>query len=106
MTDVALRPVQFQRLSDFPGVNESPAISPDGRMVAFVGVAAGRRHLFTLLLSGGTPLQITRDDADHDHPRWTPDSSALLYDTPAASSSRVTAVPQGERKRRQASAEV
>jgi serine/threonine protein kinase/tricorn protease-like protein len=86
VTDVAPRPVQFQRLSDFPGVNESPAISPDGRMVAFVGVAAGRRHLFTLLLSGGTPLQITRDDADHDHPRWTPDSSALLYHTPAGGS--------------------
>ena len=86
VTDVAPRTVQFQRLSDFPGVNESPAISPDGRMVAFVAVITGRRQLFTLLLSGGTPLQITRDDCDHDHPRWTPDSGALLYHTPAEGS--------------------
>jgi serine/threonine protein kinase len=86
VTDVAPRPVLFQRLSDFPGVNESPSISPDGRMVAFVAVVGRRRHLFTLLLSGGTPLQITRDDCDHNHPRWAPDSSALLYHTPAAGS--------------------
>jgi serine/threonine protein kinase/sugar lactone lactonase YvrE len=86
VAEAAPRNVHFQRLSDFPGVNESPAISPDGRMVAFVAVANGRRQLFTLLLSGGTPLQITRDDADHDHPRWAPDSSALLYHTPAEDS--------------------
>jgi len=84
--DIAPRTVQFQRLSDFTGVNEAPAISPDGRMVAFVSVANGRRHLFTLLLSGGTPLQLTRDDCDHEHPRWTPDSGALLYHTPAEGS--------------------
>ena len=86
VTGVAPRTVHFQRLSDFPGVNESPSISPDGRMVAFVAAAAGRRHLFTVLLSGGTPLQITRDECDHEHPRWTPDSSALLYYTPAEGS--------------------
>ena len=84
--DVTPRLVHFQRLSDFPGVNEAPAISPDGRMVAFVSVAKGRRQLFTLLLAGGTPLQITRDDCDHEHPRWTPDSGALLYHTPAEGS--------------------
>jgi Tol biopolymer transport system component len=85
-TGAAPRGVHFQRLSDFPGVNEAPSISPDGRMVAFVAVVGGRRHLFTLLLSGGTPLQITHDDCDHDDPRWTPDSGALLYHTPAQGS--------------------
>jgi eukaryotic-like serine/threonine-protein kinase len=74
--------VRFQRLTDLPGMNEAPAISPDGRMVAFVAMAGGRRHLFTLLLSGGTPLQITRGDGHHDHPRWAPDSSAILYYAP------------------------
>ena len=32
---------------------------------------------------GGHALQITHDDVDHDHPRWTPDSSAIVYFTPA-----------------------
>ena len=38
---VAAREVQFSRLTDFVGHEESPAISPDGKMVAFV--ATGRR---------------------------------------------------------------
>jgi Tol biopolymer transport system component len=74
--------VHFHRLTDHVGVNESPAISPDGRMVAFVAMAGGRRQIWVQLVAGGAPLQITRDDADHTGPRWFPDSSALIYYTP------------------------
>jgi serine/threonine protein kinase/sugar lactone lactonase YvrE len=76
------RNVEFQRLTDEVGINESPAISPDGKMVAFVAVADGRRQIWIRLLNGGAPLQVTRDDSDHLHPRWTPDSSALIYYAP------------------------
>ena len=31
------------------------------------------------LLAGGTPLQVTQDNADHQYPRWSPDSSWLIY---------------------------
>jgi serine/threonine protein kinase/WD40 repeat protein len=74
--------VDFQRLTDEVGINESPAISPDGKMVAFVAAADGRQHVWVRLLTGGAPLQITRDDADHLYPRWAPDSSSLIYYTP------------------------
>ena len=60
----------------------SPAVSPDGKMVAFVAVTGGRRQIWVRLLAGGAPLQVTRDDADHDEPRWMPDSSALVYHVP------------------------
>ena len=80
----APRSVLFQRLTDAAGLNESPAISPDGKMVAFVSAVAGRRQVFVLLLAGGVPLQITRDDVDHEQPRWAPDSSTLIYYTPPA----------------------
>jgi serine/threonine protein kinase len=77
------RPVEFQRLTDDVGINESPAISPDGKMVAFVAVANGRRQIWIRLLTGGTPLQVTRDDADHQQPRWAPDSSTLIFHRPS-----------------------
>ncbi len=80
---VAARSIRFERLTDAIGINESPAISPDGKMVAFVARAAGRRHIWIRMLAGGAPLQVTRDDVDHEQPRWTPDSSALLYYAPA-----------------------
>ena len=37
----ATRPVQLQRLTDLVGLEEAPALSPDGRTVAFVAVAGG-----------------------------------------------------------------
>ena len=66
-----VRPVEF-RLTDRAGMNEFPAISPDGKMVAYVAVANGHRRIWVQLLSGGVPLQVTRDAADHSQPRWAP----------------------------------
>jgi eukaryotic-like serine/threonine-protein kinase len=74
-------PVEFRRLTDRAGMNEWPAISPDGKMVAFVAVANGHRQIWVQLLSGGVPLQVTRDAADHSQPRWAPDSSTIVYHT-------------------------
>ena len=74
-------PVHFQRLTDFVGINGWPAISPDGKMVAFVAGSGRRKQVWVRLLAGGTALQLTRDDADHEQPRWAPDSSSLIYFT-------------------------
>src|SRR5712664_2135723 len=73
------------RLTDLPGLEESPAISPDGRSVAFTAGVGGKRQLFVQLSAGGAPLQITRDPVDHECPRWSPDSSSILYFSPAVS---------------------
>jgi serine/threonine protein kinase len=80
----AIADVEFQRLTDFVGMKESPAVSPDGRMVAFVSLHNGRRQIWIRLLAGGVPLQVTRDDNDHNEPRWAPDASTLLYHSPSA----------------------
>ena len=82
--------VHFERLTDAVGMAGGPALSPDGKMVAFVAVADGRRHIWIRLRAGGSPLQITRDKADHDDPRWMPDSSALIYYTPSERSATGT----------------
>ena len=73
------------RLTDLPGLEESPAISPDGRSVAFTADVGGKRQVFVQLLAGGAPLQITRDTVDHEYPRWSLDSSSILYFSPAVS---------------------
>ena len=73
------------RLTDLPGLEESPAISPDGRSMAFTAGVGGKRQVFVQLIAGGAPLQITRDPVDHESPRWSPDSSSILYFSPAVS---------------------
>ena len=82
--DSAARDVQLQQLTDSVGIEESPAISPDGKTVAFGARTGGKRQIWRRLLAGGAPLQITRDDVDHEQPRWAPDSSALIYFVPSA----------------------
>ncbi len=73
------------RLTDFPGLEESPAVSPDGRSVAFTAGVGGKRQLFVQLVAGGAPLQITREPVDHEYPRWSPDSASILYFSAAKS---------------------
>jgi Tol biopolymer transport system component len=75
------RDVQLQRLTDLVGLEEAPALSPDGRTVAFVAVAGRRRQIWVRLLTGGAPLMLTREDADHYGPRWSADSSRVIYFT-------------------------
>jgi eukaryotic-like serine/threonine-protein kinase len=74
--------VRFQRLTDFAGLEGSPALSPDGKSLAFVSDSSGSRQIWIRLLAGGPPLQITKDAGDHLEPRWSQDSAALIYYTP------------------------
>ncbi len=71
-------------MTDAVGIEDSPAISPDGKTVAFVAAVDGHRQVFVKLISGGTPLQLTRVAINHLRPRWLPDSSALIYFVPSA----------------------
>jgi len=71
------------RVTDFVGLEESPAISPDGRSIAFTASANGTRQIFVRLLAGGPPLALTNDNEDHRFPRWAPDGSSLLFFAPA-----------------------
>jgi len=73
--------VQVKRLTDMAGMEESPAISPDGKTVAFVALTGGKRQIWTVPTSGGTPQMITKDDVDHYDPRWSPDSNSLIFYT-------------------------
>ena len=72
-------PITLRRLTDFIGMEESPAFSPDGKSVAFTADVSGYRQVWVRLLAGGTPLQVTYDESDHQWPRWSPDSSSLIY---------------------------
>jgi Tol biopolymer transport system component len=80
----AVAPHTVHRVTEFVGLEEFPAISPDLKSVAFTADVNGRRQVFVRLLAGGPSLPITTDPVDHQHPRWLPDASSLAYFSPAA----------------------
>ncbi|WP_461034356.1 amidohydrolase family protein [Streptomyces mayteni] len=69
---------------DFDGAGDrqarglhQPALSPDGRRVAFVAL----NSLWTVPVTGGTPRRVVRADPTRYllAPAWTPDGRGLLY---------------------------
>lgn len=74
-----------QRLTDFSGLEEFPAIAPDGKSVAFTARDDdGYKQIFRRLLAGGPPLPLTTGRSDHELPRWASDASSVVYFSPAA----------------------
>jgi Tol biopolymer transport system component len=79
----AAAPHRVRLMTNFVGLEEFSSISPDGEMVAFTAARSGRRQIFVRFVNRGEALPVTSDGADHQHPRWLPDGSALLYFSPA-----------------------
>ncbi len=71
--------VGLRRLTEFIGLEDEAAVSPDGKSLAFVADVAGRRQVWVRLLAGGAPLQLTHGVQDCRYPRWSQSSSSLIY---------------------------
>jgi Tol biopolymer transport system component len=67
------------QVTNLPGVELYPAISPDGKMVAYVASHGGKAQIFVRQITGGRAVAITDGAASAVWPRWKPDGSALLY---------------------------
>ncbi|MBM4109046.1 MAG: protease [Phycisphaerae bacterium] len=60
------------RLTSHPGDEGSPAISPDGSMVAFTAQYEGPTEVYVMPVSGGLPTRLTWDGSRSDVSGWTP----------------------------------
>jgi dipeptidyl aminopeptidase/acylaminoacyl peptidase len=58
---------------------QEPAWSPDGRWIAYVGVASNQSDLFLVSGDGGSPRAITHDSAVQQSPAWSVDGRALYF---------------------------
>lgn len=67
------------RLIATRAVEESPALSPDGRRLAYVGDAGGHKQVFVRTLGEGADRAVSQDSADELQPTWSTDGQYVAF---------------------------
>jgi serine/threonine-protein kinase len=66
-----------------PGLEINPAISPDGKLVAYSRITPAESRLVVQQLSGGEPVTVARwPGITAALPAWSPDGARLFYSSP------------------------
>ncbi|MCP4174658.1 MAG: hypothetical protein GY758_28235, partial [Fuerstiella sp.] len=55
-----------------------PAVSPDGKRIAFVSTRTGNYDIFVMNIDGSEIRRITTSDERDDYPAWHPDGRQLV----------------------------
>jgi Tol biopolymer transport system component len=76
--DAAAR--SYRRLTQMPGAELSPALSPDGQLLAFVKGTKGKRDVWVQRTGGQNPANLTAGcDRDSYSPAFSPDGNYIAY---------------------------
>jgi len=79
-----VRPTQYIQLTNFADSATSPALSPDGQVLAFIrgpSTFFGHGELFIKRLPDGEPVQLTHDGVMKEGPQFAPDATRISYST-------------------------
>jgi eukaryotic-like serine/threonine-protein kinase len=79
----AAPPIRFGRsvkVTWDPGLEILPAISPDGKSVAYSSGSTINMRIYVRPVAGGRSIQLTDDTSGvQAHPRWSPDGTRILF---------------------------
>jgi Tol biopolymer transport system component len=69
-----------QQITHDPGLEIDPAISPDGKMIAYAAGVVGKMSLYVRQIAGGRPIALTTSlPGDCRWPRWSPDGTQIAF---------------------------
>ena len=72
-------PAKIAKISQWNKSMDFPAISPDGRTIAFTSPVEGYDQVFVMLTSGGEPLQLTRDESNKTVLNFSSDGNEIYF---------------------------
>lgn len=78
----------LKRLTDDPGFDDSPAISPDGKRILFLTARHDpnprfpdlKYEIYLMDIDGENQRRLTETEAAEDHPAWSPDGTKISFD--------------------------
>jgi Tol biopolymer transport system component/tRNA A-37 threonylcarbamoyl transferase component Bud32 len=75
-----LRIVRASQVTNAPGLELDPAISPDGTLIAYTAGSLLGMKIYVRQLSGGRPVLLAGNvPGDHRSPSWSPDGSQIAF---------------------------
>jgi Tol biopolymer transport system component/DNA-binding winged helix-turn-helix (wHTH) protein len=74
----SLPPIEVVPFAGLDGAETSPAFSPDGYQITFALHGERNSGIYSSLVRGGKPLQLTSHRGD-GYPRWSPDGQQIAF---------------------------
>jgi Tol biopolymer transport system component/DNA-binding SARP family transcriptional activator len=80
-----LRMGRTSRVTGQAGLEIHPALSPDGKLIAYAAGPSGHMRIYVRQLGGGRSIPVAESLAGDQHwPRWSPDGTRLTFETGVA----------------------
>ncbi len=73
--------VAVTQLTSDPASDVQPALSPDGKRIAFASDRTGDWDIWVINIDGTQAVQVTSGPGDDVHPSWSADGQRLVYST-------------------------
>jgi len=70
---------QPQQITNGPGINTQPDLSPDGTRVLFTSSRDGNNEIYIMNVDGTNLVNLTSNPADDNSPAWAPDGNSFTF---------------------------
>jgi serine/threonine protein kinase len=80
VSDDSMSAFTVQRLTELPGPERNPSISPDGRQLLYDSAVGGNRDIFLLRVGGARAINLTADSTTDDSQAvFSPDGDSIAF---------------------------